>query len=439
MTAILNEERPVLFLGIADFAEATGQPFPVGGLDLFQLSHHKSHIVYPGMIATNVWVLLVRSDFLQEGNVGKWQLRIVDEKDVELGTFSLIGISNEPGAQSQSASLGPQTGSYETVSQILLPKDGFTLLHFQLDGFVNHPGRYVVQSVYEGKIVEIGSVHFHYQKAPTLTPDQIKAIESDPNSAKVIGMDLGCKFCSTKLKVYTGLKRFPKLEREGYVWQTDLEDDFKCQCGKTQYSLQYLRESMHGMLLRDFSSEISGLSYVRRYGHSQVAKVVEQFTKLLDTERLEPPIQDFIEKHPILLSRFSAKRLFVKPNIVGRFEADFGVVDSRNQLWLIELEKPSMKLFKKDGHPTAELMHAYGQVTDWLDQCSKYRGAILDALELKENDTVAVRGAVIAGRSTTVTHEVLQRHLSNPPYPNIEFLTLDDLATSLLNISKKLA
>ncbi len=161
--------------------------------------------------------------------------------------------------------------------------------------------------------------------------------------------------------------------------------------------------------------------------------------RLLDAERLEAPTQDFIEKHPILLSRFSAKRLFIKPNIVGRFAADFGVVDSRNQLWFIELERPSMKLFKKDGHPTAELMHSYGQVTDWLDQYSKYRGTIPDALKLKANDVVAARGAVIAGRSTTVTHEVLQRHLSNPPHPNIEFLTLDDLATGLLNISKKLA
>ena len=300
MTAILNEERPVLFLGIADFLESSGHPFPIGGIDLFQLSHHKSHIVYPGMIATNVWVVLVRSDFLEKADLGKWQLRIVDEKGFELGTISLKGISQEPRAQSQSAPLESQASSAETVSRLVLPKDGFTLFHFKLDGIINHPGRYVVQSVYEGKIVEIGSVHFHYQKAPTLTPDQIKAIESDPNSAKVIGMDLGCKFCSKKLKVYTGLKRFPKLERDGYVWQTNLEDDFKCQCGKTQYSLQYVRESMHGMLLKDFSSEVSGLSYVRRYGHSQVVKVVEQFTKLLDTERLEPPIQDFIEKHPIL-------------------------------------------------------------------------------------------------------------------------------------------
>jgi hypothetical protein len=84
-------------------------------------------------------------------------------------------------------------------------------------------------------------------------------------------------------------------------------------------------------------------------------------------------------------------------------------------------------------------MHAYGQVTDWLHTYTKYPAAILDVLSLKEGDVVAVRGAVIAGRSTDVGHEVLQRHLSNPPYPNIEFMTCDDLGVSLLNISRKLA
>ncbi len=84
-------------------------------------------------------------------------------------------------------------------------------------------------------------------------------------------------------------------------------------------------------------------------------------------------------------------------------------------------------------------MHAYGQVTDWLHQYAKYPGAILDVLGLKAEDVVSVRGAVIAGRSKNVTHEALQRHLSNPPYPNIEFMTCDDLGVSLLQISKKIA
>jgi hypothetical protein len=425
--------QQVLFLGVADFFQLADTPYPFGPIDLFQLSKHKHHIVYPGIIASNACVLLVSNDFIENSDLSKWKIRIADEDDSELvnASFATFPVNGK---------ILPTLEESETKFAIVIEKDtDFTLLHFKINTLVNHPGSYVVQSIYDGKTTEIGTVYFHYQKQPSLTADKIKAIESDPNSAKAVRMELGCKNCPTKLNVYTGIQRQPKLEKEGFVWYTDIGKEFKCECGKVRYSLEYLKESMHGMLLKDFSREYSGLGYVRRYGHTQVVKIVKEFTELLNNECLEPPVQNYIEKHPVLLSRFYAKRLFIKPKIIGKFEADFAVVDSMNQLWLIELEKPSMQLFKRGGHPTQALMHAYGQVTDWLHTYTKYPAAILDVLSLKEGDVVAVRGAVIAGRSTDVGHEVLQRHLSNPPYPNIEFMTCDDLGVSLLNISRKLA
>lgn len=433
MSAIFSKDQPVLLLGIASFFDSPQGPFPVGAVDLYQLSQHKFHIVYPTTIQGAIWVLLVSTEFIEKRDISKWELRILDENDDELAKVNFEMLSQADKDVSQL-----KLDIQESAIAILKDSD-FTLFHFTLDGIMTRPGRYTVYSDYNGKVTPIGAVHYHYRKAPTLTPDQIKAIESDPNHAKLIRMDMGCNSCPTKLKAYTGISRSPKLEIDGYVWQTELESEFACECGKNRYSLEYLKESMHGMLLKDFSRKLTGLSYIRRYGHSQVVKIVEEFTHILDTERLEQPTQVFIEQHPILLSRFHAKRLFVKPNIVGRFEADFAVVDSQDQLWLIELEKPSLKLFKKDGHPTQALMHAYGQVTDWLHQFGKYPGAVLDALGLKAEDVVSVRGAVIAGRNKGVTLEFLQRHLSNPPYPNIEFMTCDDLAVSLFEISKQIA
>jgi hypothetical protein len=423
----------LIFLGVADFLQPGKDPFPIGAVDLFQLSQHRAHIIYPGIIRNQEWVFLVNTELLANRDMIQWKLRIVDEDKAILGDVSFSEVPESENGKSTVSGLKP------TLDIPIIKDTNFSLLYFKVDALIPHPGRYVIQYVYGSKSLKVGEAHFHYQKAPTLTPDQIKAIESNPESIKAIRMDLGCKFCPTKLKVYTGLKRQSSLEREGWVWQTDLQERFECQCGKTKYSLEYLKESMHGMLLKDFSRETSGLSYVRRYGHDQVVKVVKEFNQLLYTERHEQPIQTFIEKHPILLSGFHAKRLFVKPNIVGRFQADFAAVDSRDQLWLIELEKPSMKLFKKDGHPTATMNHAYEQVRDWLYQYAKYPGAILSSLSLKENDVVAVRGAVIAGRSTPAIREALQRHLFVPPYPDIEFMTLDDLANTLLQVSKKLA
>jgi len=432
MTALLDKDSPALFLGIADYVKKSSEPFPVGGLDLYQLAQHKVHIIYPGDISQNEWVILMRADFILNGGLLNSEIRINDENGSEIGK---VGFENLRMLKKKNILSNDVAGSERLV---ISKEDNFVILNIKIDGmFVYHPGRYSVN--FKDNIWEIGNVYFHYRKAPNLTLDQMKAIEAGPNSVQSIIMEAGCKFCPTRLFVYTGLKRQPRREEEGWVWYAEVNDEFVCQCGKVKYSLKYIKESMHGLLLKDWSENARGLSYVRQYAHSQIKRIVNHFSKLLDTETLEQPIQEFIEKNPVLLSRFHPKRLFSKPDIIGFFQADFALLDSKNQLVFIELEKPSLTLFKKNGHQAAGLTHAYEQVNDWLHKYSKFPEAILERLGLKPDQIVAVKGVVIAGRSASITHEALQRHLSNPPYPNIEFMTIDDLGTSLLTISKDLA
>ncbi len=98
-----------------------------------------------------------------------------------------------------------------------------------------------------------------------------------------------------------------------------------------------------------------------------------------------------------------------------------------------------MRLFKKGGHPTAELMHAYGQVNDWLQEYFNHPAAVLARLELRSEEVMRVKGIVIAGRNKKEKPDHLRRHLSKPVYPDIEFLTLDDLGNSLMQISRNLS
>ena len=113
-------------------------------------------------------------------------------------------------------------------------------------------------------------------------------------------------------------------------------------------------------------------------------------------------------------------------------------LDSQNILIFIEIEKPSLKLFKKDGHQTAELIHAFQQVSDWLHECSKHKSAILDSLDLMPNEVMSVKGCVIAGRHDKQYNECFQRLLSRPLFGDVSFLILDELANSLLFISRDL-
>jgi Shedu protein SduA, C-terminal len=170
----------------------------------------------------------------------------------------------------------------------------------------------------------------------------------------------------------------------------------------------------------------------------KIVNIVNEFNELLLKQNKEEIFQEFIKKNPLLLAKYHAKNIFIKPNILGKFEPDFVILDSRNHLKLIELEKPSMKLFKKDRQPRQELMHAFGQVVDWLDEYKRNPDAFLECLELNRNQITTVSGVVLAGNSKNEDFKNLQRFYSRPTYSDIELITIDELSSSLLEISKKL-
>lgn len=424
---------PITFIGIADHVNAIGPPFPVGPIDLFQLSQHKTHIIYPAFTTKNEYIFLLQKEVFETEKLRKLRIRIVDEENVELGHINMTSTS-EPVKYSDIDKI-TKDSSHDAI---LVGAPSF-LFHVKIDSIVCHPGKYIVEASFGEEFQEIGEVYFHYRPTPPLTLDQIKAIESDPRSIIAIRIDLGCKHCPTKQRIYTALEKLSSFEKEGCTWHQELKNNFMCNCGKSKYSLKYIKESLHGLLLKNLSSDLTGLSYERCYAHGQIMDVVKNYESKLKAEKDEKPFQEYIEKHPVLLAHFHAKRLWFKASILGKFETDFALLDTRNQLILIELEKPSMKLFKRDGHPTADLMHAYGQVRDWLHEYSKHPSAVIDGLKLGDEKIMAVRGVVIAGRRSKEIIEPLQRHLSSPIYPDIDFLTLDDLSLSLCEISRKLA
>jgi hypothetical protein len=428
--------KPIRFLGIVDHYQHGPQPFPYGPVDMFQLSQHKAHIVYPGQLSGTTWLLLVSTEFLNNADLAKWKLRVVHENGEEIGNTVVSARSDESGEGANPQSV---SGTQEKFPLLLPHEAEFILFPMRLESVVSAPGRCIVESIYDGQTEVVGSAYFHYRPTPSFTLDQIKAIEANLGTARVVRMDISCKKCPSSIKTYTALKRSPKFEKDGAIWYADLPDDFRCSCGAVNYSLARLRESGHGMLLRDFDLVSSGLSYARQYSHQQVKGVSDAFIALLDSTSLEAPVQAFIEKSPILLARLNARRLFIKPTFLGKHIGDFAVIDIHNQLWLVEIERPTLPLFRKsDGHPTAKLMHAYEQVTDWMHQYQLHSAAVIDTLGLKREDVVAVRGLVVAGRSATVSHKILTRHLHNPPYPNVEFMTMDDLASGMVNLSRKL-
>jgi len=422
-----------MFLGLADYVKEAEHPFPVGPLDIFRLSRHKVHLMYPAIIGSNEWIFLLGREIINSENFKSIELHITSPQG------KLVGKVTE--FYPYEISLDKKGIRTHNTPQITIVDNEFSyMIHFKFESAIaEEPGEYSILLKLNNKFINIGKATFHYQPSPPFTPDQIVAIQSDPNSAKAVGIALGCKYCTSKLKVYSALQRQPYMEKDGHIWQYDLGDRFECECGKTSYSLKYIKGGLHGLLLKDFSQYADGFDYVRRYAHEEMMSTINKFNSLLESEPDEKPFQEFIENNPIMLAQFGAKRIFKKPNILGKFECDFAILNSQNQLLLIEIERPSMRLFKKDLHPTANLLHAYGQVNDWLQEVAKHFYAVLDGLKLKQDEVFAIKGVVIAGKKSSDMNRALQRHLSNPPYPSIAFFTLDDLSNSLFTISRGLA
>lgn len=426
---------PAIFLGVADGEAIANPSTPAETRSLFELSMLKVHFMYPALVQRNVWCFLIRpGEFL--GMMSDMRIQVLDPKGKEAAycafskkAQSEVVLGNVPPAVVQAGATGA------TLNQ----KTGFILMEGQEwsfytatfdDLFIGVPGEYKVQVVFDGVTYLIGTVVFAFNPPPPLTEEKISALEADIATPEVAILSFGCKTCASKLKTYIAVKRAVKFETDGAVFYTDLPASFACSCGKTNMDLTYVIKGGHGLLNRDARAVTGHLSYVSKYAHSQIADIANEFIKLIEHEKAEEVIQKFLERKKVLFARFSPKKFFIKPRILGKYNADFAILDAKGTLVLIEIERPNLKLFKKNGHLMADFNHAYEQVEDWLSEYAKHPVAVLEGMGLKSGDVLNVRGCVIAGRRKLERIEHLQRHMASPRQ-TIEFMTFDMLAESL--------
>lgn len=430
MNNIEKPDFPIIFLGLAEYVKPERLSFPIGSIDILQISKQKKLVIYPFTV-NYMWVFLFHKKIFEPG-AEQPEIIVYDENKNKYATASW----KFSGPLKKKSVVFKE----EMSSDLFLGRfDHWILEYCKITDIIPTPGNYYIYGHYGNNEDIIGLVEFLYEKYPPLSPEIIKAIESDPYAAQFVKMELGCGKCKNKFKIYSSINRFSELEKEGCIWQYDLPELLSCECGQISYNMKYYKESLHGLLDRDMCEVSEKRDFPRRYAYAGIKKIVRTFTELLEKHHDENDLQKFIETNKVLLARFHARKLYIKPNVLGKFQTDFAIFNTEKQLILIELERPGMKLFKKDGHPTADLMHAYGQVRDWIREYEKYPAAVLECFQLRPDEVMAVKGAIIAGRSKNEQKQHMQRHLSGPPYTGVEFLTFDDLATSLLQISRDLA
>lgn len=284
----------------------------------------------------------------------------------------------------------------------------------------------------------LGSFNLLHASVPPYSVDQVAALRSDPLARRIVRITYSCTECGGRLQTYAALERNKAMEEQGWSWFAELGEEFHCNCGKMSFGLQYLRTGLHGLLSRSLAPDDQAAGdFMRLYEKTKLEDDCQQFKALLDQNVPEEKLQAFLEEHPIFFARFSANRLIPKPKIMLKYVADFAILNQRKELLLIEIEKAGTRLLTKEHQIAADLQHAVTQVTDWIQEVSDHKTAVLNSHGIELKEVAVVRGVVIAGRSPSDDEEA--RSLRRAFSGNVDFYTYDDLLRDTTEIIRRIA
>ena len=106
---------------------------------------------------------------------------------------------------------------------------------------------------------------------------------------------------------------------------------------------------------------------------------------------------------------------------------DFVFCDATQEYLLVELERSTLPLFRQNGHPTAELTHAHGQIVDWKRYLEDNLQTVQRELGLT-GITPSPNALLVIGRSHSLQlkdRRKLQTMASDSP--KLRIMTYDDV------------
>jgi arsenate-mycothiol transferase len=420
----IDNNLPVYLLGVCEgFNEvessrldsSSGTKFVITSQNLFGLTNTYVTWFLPLMGKGVNYVFVIDRQYIldQKSADGKYNIPI----SIEDGIGELIGSINFS-FQVPAEQAGLKLGSRYELRSVSIQ-----------ESVLWNPGAYNCFTECGSQKRYIGSFVIGFQPALPLTPERIQAISSDPLAIKKVMIEIGCKKCGDKLRTHVGLEKF---DFPGSIWYEDLPPTYQCKCG-TERDLKYIKQGFHGVL--GYRESRMDVECERMYTHTKLESVIREFRKLINTSDVgEELVQKFIEQNPIILAKFGAKLLACKAPITSRFKTDFAILNHQDELLLVEIERPSMKLFNKDGGQNSGLTHAFDQVSNWLAEDRRDRLGLIDDVAipgLTIDRVTRVHGVLIAGRRSEEDHAYLQKLLARQ---DISFYTFDDLLSYLVQV-----
>lgn len=404
------------FLGICNRADFNSQ---TNDWNLIGLSYLVTPFIFPFSLSHTHFGFNLRTENLERTR----NFEIRDEDDRFIGDFSIhLGQS---GPLDETERLLDQGGKVivrtdTEWTSIFLPLQGVTL---------SRAGLHTLFIKENDKKTQIGNFRCIPLQVRRMDKEMADAIRSTPNASRFVQIEIGCKKCSAKQRTYAAIEPIQKMEKDGWTWYHDVQEQFVCDCGSSTVDLMPLKNNLHVYLGRNVAAEAT-LSLSPLYEQSALVTVRAKLKKILDLKTDEEPIQKFFSENPILFHQFSPIRIIPKPKILTSYIADFGIINAQKELILVEIEKATTRLLTAKGNHAAPLTHAIGQVMDWLNVIREHRITVLNELDIDTNEINKIRGVAIVGRELGYEAQMV-RKLKMSFGGEVDLLTYDDILGSM--------
>lgn len=158
----------------------------------------------------------------------------------------------------------------------------------------------------------------------------------------------------------------------------------------------------------------------------QYGELLAQFRALLDSNPdREQVLQSFLQSNPVLLC---PTHVHMWPKLqLGATVTDFVFRDANHEYLLVELERSTLKLFRRDGHATSELTHAQGQILDWKRYLEDNLQTVQRELGLV-GITANPSGLLVIGRSSSLSPQDRRKlQAMGADSPKLRIMTYDDV------------
>jgi len=153
------------------------------------------------------------------------------------------------------------------------------------------------------------------------------------------------------------------------------------------------------------------------------------FHDMFEPSNSDPPreqiLQTFLQKNPVLLCPTHVRMWPKLP--LGATITDFVFRDANQEYLLVELERSTLQLFRQDGHATADLTHAHGQIVDWKRYLEDNLQTVQRELGLT-GITPNPNGLLVIGRSQSLLPRDRRKlQTMTNESPKLRIMTYDDV------------